>query len=74
MSSLLEQIADALARDVLRAAQELGDDDLVGEISKVVGTSSPTTQEAFNTAVRVRMAEGRAVRRLSSVPMGRRSA
>jgi hypothetical protein len=65
MSSLLEQIADALARDVLRVAQELGDDDLVGEISKVVGTSSPTTQEAFNTAVRVRMAEGRARKALA---------
>ena len=34
MPSLLEEIADALARDVIRASQELKDDDLVNEISR----------------------------------------
>lgn len=64
MASLLEEIADRLARDVIRAAEVLGDDDLVGEMSKLIGASSPTTQEAFTTAVRVRLAEQRARRAL----------
>ena len=72
MPSLLEEIADALARDVLKASQELRDDDLVNEISKVIGTSSPTTQEAFLTAVRIRMAESRARKALAE-KLGKRS-
>lgn len=60
MASLLEEIADTLARDVIEAAQTLGDDNIVDEVSKTIGASSTTTQEAFLTAVRVRLAEGRA--------------
>jgi hypothetical protein len=65
MASLTEEIADALAQDVIRASQELGDENLVTEISKVIGASSTTTQEAFMTAVRVRLAEQRARRMLA---------
>ena len=50
MASLTEEIADALARDAIRAAEELGDENLVTEISRLIGASSTTTQEAFNTA------------------------
>lgn len=60
MASLLEEIADALARDALRAVEQLGDDNLIAEIARLIGSSSSTTQEAFLTAVRIRMAEGRA--------------
>ncbi len=65
MASLMEEIADALARDVLRAVEQLGDDNLVTEVSRVIGSSSTTTQEAFMTAVRVRMSEQRARRLLA---------
>jgi hypothetical protein len=39
---------------------ELGDDRFYMEVSKVLGATSPTTQEAFMTAIRVRLAERRA--------------
>lgn len=65
MASLMEEIADALARDVLRAVEETGDENLVTEVSRVIGSSSTTTQEAFMTAVRVRMSEQRARRLLA---------
>jgi hypothetical protein len=59
MSSILETIADQLARDALDAAEKAGDDDLVDKVGKAIGVASPTFQEAFNTAVRVRRAERR---------------
>lgn len=57
MSSILETIADDLAKDALEAEAKSGDDQLINEISKTIGTSSPTFQEVFNTAVRMRRAE-----------------
>lgn len=55
-----EDLADALARDAIDAAEKLGDDLLLDQIAKVLGDSSTTTQEAFLTAVRVRKSEIRA--------------
>jgi len=57
--SILEDLADALARDAIESAERLGDDRLIDEMSKAIGESSPTTQEAFVTAVRIRRALGR---------------
>jgi cytochrome P450 len=69
-----EDLADALARDVIAAADELGDERLITEISTVLGASSPTTQEAYMTAIRVRLAERRAraalAARLAKGPVG----
>jgi hypothetical protein len=65
MPSIAEEVADRLAQEVIRAAEELGDEDLITDISRVLGTSSTTTQEAFMTAVRLRLAEGRARRTLA---------
>ena len=65
MASLTEEIADALALDVIKAAQQLGDENLIADISRVIGASSTTTQEAFMTAVRVRLSEQRARRALA---------
>jgi hypothetical protein len=59
MSTILETIADQLARDALDAADKAGDDELVDKVGKAIGVSSPTFQEAFNTAVRIRRAERR---------------
>jgi hypothetical protein len=55
--SILEDIADALARDALKLEEELNDLDLVEKVAKQIGTASPTVEEAFRTAVRMRRAE-----------------
>jgi hypothetical protein len=59
MSTILETTADQLAQDALDAAEKTGDDDIVDKVAKAIGVMSPTFQEAFNTAVRVRRAERR---------------
>ena len=55
-----EDLADSLTRDTIAVAEMLGDDNLIAEVSKVLGASSTTTQEAFMTAVRIRLSEKRA--------------
>jgi hypothetical protein len=60
MSAITEKLADDLARDVIAAAEDMGDDQLIAEVSKVIGAFSTTTQEAFMTAIRVRISEARA--------------
>jgi len=57
MADFIQELGDALARDVLAAQDELGDDRFYEKVSRVVGTSSPTLQEAFMTSVRIRLAE-----------------
>jgi hypothetical protein len=57
--SVLEDMGDALARDVLAAMEELGDERFFDKVSKVLLDASPTMQEAFLTAFRVRVAEKR---------------
>lgn len=51
-----EDLADDLARDVIKAIEATGDEDLVPEIARVLGATSQTAEEAFLTAVRVRRA------------------
>ena len=60
MSSIIEKMADELARDALEAADALGDEQLIPDIAKFLAASSTTAEEAFLTAARVRMALGRA--------------
>ena len=57
---LVETLADALAIEALAAAEKTGDEKLTDKISEVIGASSPTLQEAFLTAVRIRRADRRA--------------
>ncbi len=57
--SVLDDMGDALARDVLAAMVELEDDKLADKMSKILLDASPTMQEAFLTAYRVRVAEVR---------------
>ncbi|TNF20329.1 MAG: hypothetical protein EP318_11105 [Rhodobacteraceae bacterium] len=59
MSSINEDLADRLARDVIEAAEVMGDESLAAEIARLMGASSTTMEEAFMTAVRVRLAEKR---------------
>ena len=57
--SVLEDMGDALAREVIAAMEELGDERFFDKVSKVLLDASPTMQEAFATAYRVRVAERR---------------
>ncbi len=56
---VVEDMGDQLARDVIAAMAELGDERLPDKVAKVLLDASPTMQEAFLTAYRVRVAEKR---------------
>lgn len=58
--SIVEEMGDALARDVIEAQDELGDDRFFDKVGKILGDASPTLQESFMTAIRVRLADIRA--------------
>jgi len=59
--SLQDDVADRLAKEVLALVEDTGDEDIIEDVKKVIGTSSTTLEEAYMTAVRVRRAEGRAL-------------
>ena len=56
--SLLERLAEDLARDTLALASV--NDKVVDDISTMIGDTSTTLQEAYLTAIRVFRAESRA--------------
>jgi hypothetical protein len=56
---VIEDMGDQLARDVIAAMEELGDERLHDKVARVLLDASPTMQEAFLTAYRVRVAEKR---------------
>ncbi|THD83189.1 hypothetical protein E7811_12830 [Aliigemmobacter aestuarii] len=56
---MTDDLADALATDVLAAMDEMGNDRFYDEVSKMLGSLSPSMQESFMTAIRVRLAERR---------------
>lgn len=58
--AMIDDVIDALARDVLAAMDETGDDRLHDKIAKVLLDASPTTQEIFIKAIRALLAERRA--------------
>jgi hypothetical protein len=58
--ALIHDLCDALARDVIAAMDELGDDRFHEKISKILLDMSPTTQEAYLTSIRVILAERKA--------------
>ena len=57
--SMIQELADQLAADVLAAEIELEDDRFYVKVARVLMAASPTFQEAYITAIRVRMAERR---------------
>lgn len=59
MADFVQDLADALARDALAAGRELDDPFFYEQVSKVIGASSPSLQEAFMTSIRIRLAEAR---------------
>lgn len=58
--SVVEDLADKLAQDVIKAMDALGDENLPDEVANVLGASSPSSEEIFRAAVRIRLAERRA--------------
>lgn len=58
--SVVEDLADKLARDTIKAMDVLGDENLPEQVAKVLGASSPSSEEIFRAAVRIRLAERRA--------------
>ncbi|HAV08360.1 MAG TPA: hypothetical protein DEF12_07015 [Rhodobacteraceae bacterium] len=59
MSSAAE-LADELAQETLDLVAVTGDSDLIRQVSEKLATSSTVAQEAFMSAVRLRMAIARA--------------
>ena len=58
--SVVEDLADKLAQDVIKAMDALEDENLPEQVAKVLGASSPSSEEIFRAAVRIRLAERRA--------------
>ncbi len=54
---ILQDLTEKLATDTMAAMDEFGDDKLHDRIAKVLLDMSPTTQEAFMTAMRALLAE-----------------
>jgi hypothetical protein len=57
--SVVETLGDALANTTLEAMEHIDDERFYEKVSQVIGASSPTLQEAYLTAIRVRLAERR---------------
>jgi len=51
-----EDLADELARDVIKAIEATGDETIITDVQNILGATSQTAEEAFLTAVRVRRA------------------
>lgn len=58
--SVVEDLADKLAQDVIKAMDALEDEELAEQVANVLGASSPSSEEIFRAAVRIRLAERRA--------------
>lgn len=57
--ALIDELADDLAAKTLAAMKELDDDRFYMQVAKVIGTSSPSLQEAFMTSCRLRISAQR---------------
>lgn len=55
--SVLEEVADGLAKRVTGMMTDTNDDRMERRVADEIGASSPTLQEAFQTAMRLRKAE-----------------
>ena len=58
--SVVEELADKLAQDVIKAMDALEEEELADQVATVLGASSPSSEEIFRAAVRIRLAERRA--------------
>ncbi len=58
--AFLDTVAERIAVQAFEMAEALDKPDLVEQVSRTIGESSPTLQEAYNTAIRYLRAEARA--------------
>jgi hypothetical protein len=68
--SKLEDIADGLAKRALDLVEKTGNETIERRTADEIGSLSPTLQEAYTTAVRIRKAELRASRLLDKYEAG----
>ena len=54
---ILQELTEKLAVDTMKAMDEFGDERLHDRVAKVLLDMSPTTQEAYTTAMRALLAE-----------------
>lgn len=59
-NSIIDEIANQLAIDALKAAADHGNDHIVDEVGEMLGATSSTTQESYLTFIRVHRASSRA--------------
>ncbi len=57
--AMLEEVADGLAKRCAELIDKTGDETLEKAVADAIGASSPTLEEAFATAMRIRRAERR---------------
>lgn len=60
--AFIDTVGERLAVAAFEQARATGDDDLIDEVSRTIGVSSPTLQEVFDTCIRYLRAEERAQR------------
>jgi hypothetical protein len=59
--AFIDTVAERLAVAAFEQAQATDDPDLVEDVSKLIGTTSPTLQEVYETCIRYLRAEARAM-------------
>ena len=69
--ALLEEMGEKLARKAIEAETRFGDPTIPEEVSKAIGSTSTTLQEAYLTALRIVRAANRAERLLDEIVEGR---
>ncbi len=69
--SKMEELADELAQLALDLEERTGDENAVRKVADALGSSSPTMEETFLTAIRVRRAERRARLLIESMASGK---
>ncbi len=68
--ALLEEVSDALAKRTIELMERTGDENIEKRVAEEIGSSSPTLQENYSTAVRIRKAEARANKLLDKYMRG----
>lgn len=68
--SVLDEVSDGLAKRAVEIMTRLGNEDIEKRIADEIGASSPTLQEAFLTAMRLRKAEVRGHKLLDKYEKG----
>ena len=68
--SMLEEVADRLAKRALEVIERTGDETIEKRVGDEIGSSSPTLQENFSTAMRIRKAEIRAMKLIEKFDKG----